>query len=144
MRKRRKYAVHLTDDQCNALKTLLSKGRHAARQLKHAQILLLSDHQQEGTAIAAMVGVVPQTVYNVCQRFVQDGLNAALQERARPGAPPKLDAKGEACAIAIACSDAPAGRKHWTMQMIADKLVELRYVDSISDETVRVRLKKTR
>jgi transposase len=144
MRKRRKYIVNLTDEQRNELNSLINKGEHSSRKIKRAQILLASDQQKEGKEIAEYVGAVPHTVYNVCERFMQEGLEAALNEKPRPGAPTKLDAKGEAFAIATACSQPPEGRVCWTMQMIADKVVELKYVDSITDETVRLRLKKKR
>lgn len=144
MRRRRKYAVHLTDEQRDELNSLINKGKHSSRKVKRAQILLASDQQKEGKEIAEHVGVVPHTVYKVCERFVHNGLEAALTENPRPGAATKLDAKGEAFAIATACSEPPEGRSCWTMQMIADKVVELKYVDSISDETVRLRLKKKR
>jgi transposase len=144
MRKRRKYIVNLTDEQRNELNSLINKGEHSSRKIKRAQILLASDQQKEGKEIAEYVGAVPHTVYKVCERFMQGGLEGALNEKPRPGAPTKLDAKGEAFAIATACSQPPEGRVCWTMQMIADKVVELKYVDSITDETVRLRLKKKR
>ena len=144
MRKRRKYIVNLTDEQRNELNSLINKGEHSSRKIKRAQILLASDQQKEGKEIAEYVGAVPHTVYKVCERFMQEGLEGALNEKPRPGAPTKLDAKGEAFAIATACSQPPEGRVCWTMQMIADKVVELKYVDSITDETVRLRLKKKR
>jgi hypothetical protein len=77
------------------------------------------------------------------KRFSEQGLEAALRERPRPGAVPKLRGKPEAFLIALTCSDPPQGREHWTMQLLADRLVELEWVDSISDETVRRVLKKT-
>jgi transposase len=142
MRKRKKYPVKLTDEQRDELNSLLSKGKHSSRKLKRAQILLLSDQQKGGKEIAENVGVAPYTVYKVCERFTREGFDSALNEKPRPGAPTKLDTRGEAFAIATACSEPPEGRVCWTMQMIADKVVELKYVDSISDETVRLRLKK--
>jgi len=92
--------------------------------------------------IAEVPGVNPQTVRNIRKRFAEEGLEATLRERPRPGARPKLDAKGEAILIALACSDLPEGRECWTMQLPADRPVGLGMVDSISDETVRRVLKK--
>ena len=143
MGRRKKYVVQLTDEQRTELNSLLKKGEHKARKLNRARILLLSS-QYKDEEIAQLVGVTSQTVYNIRKRFVQEGLDAALNEKERSGTPRKLDVKGEAYAIATACSEPPEGRKRWTMQMIADKLVELKYVESISDETVRLRLKKKR
>ena len=93
--------------------------------------------------IAEVPGVNPQTVRNIRKRFAEEGLEATLRGRPRPGARPKLDAKGEAILIALACSDLPEGRECWTMQSPADRPVGLGMVDSISDETVRRVLKKT-
>lgn len=139
---RTKNAVHLSEEQRDELNSLVSKGKHSARKIKRAQILLSSDQQKEAKEISETISVDLQTVYNVCKRFVKEGLEVALNEKPRPGAPTKLDTRGEAFAIAIACSQPPEGRTCWTMQMIADKVVELEYVDSITDETVRLRLKK--
>lgn len=139
---RTKNAVHLSEEQRDKLNSLVSKGKHSARMIKRAQILLSRDQQKEAKEISETVGVGLQTIYNICKRFSQGGLEVALNEKLRPGAPTKLDAKGEAYAIAIACSQPPVGRTCWTMQMIADKVVQLKYVESITDETVRLRLKK--
>lgn len=136
------YTVSLTDEERDKLNSLLKRGKHSTRELNRARILLLSQQQKEDKEISQQVGVTQQTVYNVRKRFFHAGLDAATKEKPRPGAPTILDAKGEAFAIATACSNPPEGRTSWTMQMIADKLVELKYVDSISDETVRLRLKK--
>jgi transposase len=84
------------------------------------------------------------TVGRIRKRFVEGGLEEALNERARPGARPKMDGKQEAFLMALACSKAPEGRERWTMQLLADKMVQLEVVDEISDETVRRALKKGR
>ena len=94
--------------------------------------------------IADLLQGTPETVRNIRKRFATEGLEAALQERPRPGAQPKLDGKQEALLVALACSAPPEGREHWTMHLLADRLVELEAVESISDETVRRVLKKTR
>jgi transposase len=90
------------------------------------------------------VGVGVATVERIRKRFVLEGLEEALAEKARPKKTPKLDGRAEALLLALACSDAPTGRESWSMQMLADKLVELGAVESISDETVRRTLKKAR
>lgn len=138
----KKYVVTLTEDQESYLLDLLKKGKAKARKLTRARILLLSAEGKTDQTIADVLKVNPQTVRNIRKRFAEEGLEAALEERPRPGAQPKLDAKQEAFLIALACSDPPEGREHWTMQLLADRLVELGIVESISDETVRRVLKK--
>lgn len=142
--RKKTYTVKLTDEQRDYLNSMLHKGINSARKLDRAKILLLAELEKEDKEIASIVGVTKQTVYNIRRRFFHEGLEESLSERPRPGAPRKLDDKGEAYAIATACSNPPEGRICWTMQMIADKLVQLKYVDSISDDTVRLRLKKKR
>ena len=142
--RKKTYTVKLTDEQRDYLNSMLHKGISPARKLNRARILLLAEQDKEDKEIAKIVGVTKQTVSNIRKRFFHDGLESSLCDRPRPGAPLKLDAKGEAYAIATACSNPPEGRTCWTMQMIADKLVELQYADSISDDTIRLRLKKKR
>jgi transposase len=144
MGRRKKYVVQLTDEQREELTSMLHKGEHKSRKLNRARVLLLSDQRKLDREISEIVGVTEQTVRNIQERFLAENLESSLTEKPRPGAPRKLDAKGEACAIAMSCCDPPEGRATWTMQMIADKLVELKYVESISDEAVRLRLKKKR
>lgn len=138
------YTVRLNDEQREQMNTVLHKGVNSARKLNRARILLLAEEDKEDKEIAKQIGVTEQTVSNIRKRFFHEGYDAALNDKPRPGAPLKLDARGEAYAIALACSTPPEGRICWTMQMIADKLVELKYVESISDDTVRLRLKKKR
>jgi transposase len=138
----KKYKVALTDEERLYLLDLLKKGEAKARMLTRARILLLSAEGKTDPWIADALKVNPQTVRNIRKRFAEEGLEAALQERPRPGAQPKLDSKQEAFLIALACSEPPEGREHWTMQLLANRLVELEIVESISDETVRRVLKK--
>jgi transposase len=147
----KKYKVTLTTEERQRLSDLIAAGKAAARKLAHARILLKADAADGGPAwldqrIADAVEVSVATVERVRQRFVEQGLDAALSRkpRERPGREPKLDGRGEARLIALACSAPPQGRKEWTMQLLADRLVELAVVDTISDETVRRALKKTR
>jgi transposase len=137
------YVVILTDEQQEHLLGFLKQGAAKARMLTRARILLLSAAGNTDRFIADVLQVTPQTVRNIRKRFAEEGLEAALQERPRPGAQPKLDGKQEAFLVALACSAPPEGREHWTMQLLADRLVELGVVESISDETVRRVLKKT-
>lgn len=146
----KKYKVTLTADERQALHDLIAAGKAAALKLAHARILLKADAAPEGPGwtddrIAEAVEVNLTTVERVRQRFVEEGLEAALvrKKQARPSRERKLDGDGEARLIALACSEPPQGRSAWTLQLLADKLVELQVVDSICDETVRQVLKKT-
>lgn len=107
---------------------------------------MLADEGHRDDQIAQMLKVGQSTVHRTRQRCVEEGVEKALTERPRPGSKAKLDGKIEALAflVATACSDAPEGRKRWTMQLLADRLVALNLVESISDETVRRTLKKTK
>lgn len=139
----KKYHVTLTEAERDQLKKLLSKGKVGVRKIKRAQILLAADARQKDEQIAKTVQVHVNTVERIRRRFVEGGVDHALSEDPRPGAKPKLDEKGEAVLVALACSDPPKGYARWTMQMLADRLIELKIVDDISDEAVRLRLKKT-
>jgi transposase len=147
----KRYRVTLDAQERQGLSDLIAAGRAAARKLAHARILLKADAAEGGPAwpdgrIAEALEVSTATVERVRQRFVERGLEAALDRkpRERPAREIKLDGRAEARLIALACSAPPDGRAVWTMQLLADKLVELEVVDSISDETVRTALKKMR
>jgi transposase len=147
----KKYKVTLTPDERQQLSALIAAGKAAAEKLAHARILLKADAADGGPAwpdarIAEAVEVSIATVERVRQRFVEQGLEAALtrKQRDRPGRQRKLDGAAEARLIALACSAPPAGRQEWTMQLLADRLVELQVVDAVCGETVRRVLKKTR
>ena len=147
----KKYKVTLTADERQQLRDLIAAGKAAAQKLAHARILLKADAAPDGPGwtddrIAEAVEVSTDTAARVRQRFVEQSLEAALDRKkaARPPVPPKLDGRAEARLIALACSTPPEGRKRWTMQLLADKLVELEVVDAVSDETVRRALQKTR
>jgi transposase len=139
-----KYPVALKDEERARLQGLVRRGKAAARQVTRARILLLADAKRPQTEITAALQVSRGTVQRVCKRYCEEGLDAALAERPRPGARRKLDGKQEATLVALACSDAPEGRSCWTMQLLADRMVELQVVDRISDETVRRTLKRGR
>jgi Homeodomain-like domain len=147
----KRYKVTLDAEERQDLSDLIAAGRAAARKLAHARILLKADAAEGGPAwpdgrIADALEVSTATVERVRRRFVELGLEAALDRkpRERPAREIKLDGRAEARLIALACSAPPDGRAVWTMQLLADKLVELEVVDSISDETVRTTLKKMR
>jgi len=142
--RKKSYTVKLTDEQREQLNALINKGKHSAREIKRARLLLMAEQDKKDEEISALVGYCISQIKNIRKRFFLEGLESALKDKPHPGAPKKLTDKAEKVAIAIACSDAPEGRINWTMQMIADKLVELKYVESISDESLRLRLKKTR
>ena len=147
----KRYKVTLDAQERQDLHDLIAAGQAAARKLTHARILLKADAAEGGPAwpdhqIADALEVSVATVERVRQRFVEEGLDAALdrKRRERPAREVKLDGRAEARLIALACSAPPEGRAVWTMRLLADKLVELEVVDSICDETVRLALEKTR
>lgn len=144
MPKPKQYEVVLTDDERAQLVAFTTKGVAAARELRRARILLLAAEGRLDSDVADAVGCCAATVARVRRRCVEAGVEAALQDRPRPGAASLLDGKGEAFLIALACTDPPAGQTGWTMQLLADRLVALDIVERISDETVRRTLKKTR
>jgi len=140
---KKRYVVHLDQDEQRRLLDLVKKGKTSARRLNRAHILLRAHERATDEAIAAALHVGRTTVERTRKRFVEGSLERALNEDPRPGQKRKLSDKQEAWLIATACSTAPAGRTHWTMQLLADELVRLNQVQSISDETVRRTLKKT-
>jgi transposase len=136
-----RYLVELTDAERQHLVEFTRKGKPSARKVRRAQILLMADrrgHTDEQISRALCTGT--STVYRTKQRFVEGGLEHALSEARRPGGERKLDAKQEATLVALACTQPPEGRATWTMQLLADRLVVLTDVESISAETVRRRL----
>ena len=140
---RKKYLVTLSEPERTQLRALLRKGHASARRIARTHILLLADEGHGDAAIATHVHVGALTVHRVRKRYAEAGLDAALGERPRPGGQPTLDHKQEALLIALTCSEPPDERPKWTMQLLADRLVAIGVVDTISDETVRRVLKKT-
>lgn len=139
----KKYIVELALGEREELRALLQGGKARVRRQYRARILLLADEGRTDEDIARVLHVGRCTVERARKRLVEEGLEAALSDRSRPGRARKLNGKQEALLVALACSDPPEGRLRWTMQLLADRLVELRVVDSITDETVRKTLKKT-
>jgi transposase len=139
----KKYRVSLTESEREQLSNIARRGKSSARKVKRALILCQADEGLSDEQIAEALLVGASTVSRVRQRFVEEGMESALNERPRPGQRRKLDGKQEAHLVAVACSQAPAGHARWTWRLLADKVVELEFADSISPETVRQVLKKT-
>ena len=137
------YTVALLDEQRWHLQQVISGGTASARMVNRAHILLLADEGATDATIAAALHVSPATVARTRRRYVLDGLTAAMNERPRAGTPRTFTGKHEAMVVALACSTPPEGHKTWTLQLLADRLVALQVVETISDETVRRILKKT-
>ena len=144
-----KYKVTLTDDERLLLRQMISNGSEKARKLTHARILLKADVSEGGPGwldeqISTALEVSLATIHRIRRVLVEEGLEAALnrrrQQRYRAR---RLDGEQEAHLIALMCSQAPEGQARWTLRLLADKMVELAYVDSVSHETVRQVLKKT-
>jgi transposase len=147
--------IHLSDKERKTLREITRKGSSSARRHTRARILLMADavRQRSGgerrrisnsnQTIAAELQISERTVSRVRQRYLQGGLELALGDNPRSGRPVELDGVAEAYLVALACSDPPEGRDMWTLQLLADKMVELRYVEHVSDTWVMNRLKKT-
>ena len=139
----KKYIVTLTKEERQTLLALTRAGKLSARKMKRAQILLKADENWKDKDIIVALNSSRSTVERIRKRYVEGGLDKALNEEPRPGARRKLDGRAEAHLIALACSDPPDDSDHWALRVLADELVELGLVDSISHEAVRQYLKKT-
>jgi transposase len=135
-----RYRVELSQAERTELETMLKSGKHAARKIKRAQILLAADAAVVDDTIATSLGVSASTVLRTKRRFVEGNLEGALNEEPRPGAARKLTGKEEALLVATACSRPPEGRARWTLELLAGAMVRLSEHDSLSRETVRRRL----
>ena len=146
---RKKYVVTLTDEERQRLRALIAAGKGPARKLMHARVLLKAERRDgkpgwKNATIANGLEVGTSTVERVRQRFVEEGLEAALvPRRSQRQYRRKLDGGAEAHLIALTCSEAPEGRSRWTLRLLAERMVALEYVDTVSHETVRGVLKKT-
>lgn len=142
----KKYIISLSEEERSELQTMISTGKSTARKLSHARILLLADARPEGgrtdQEIVDALGGSVRTVQRVRQRFVEEGFETALNPKSRPRIVSKLE-KAEADLIELAKSDPPAGRKRWTLRLLADQAVQWQYLDGLSHESVRQVLKKT-
>jgi len=141
----KRYLVTLTDEERQSLRDLVSRGKAAARAIGHARILLKADVAEDcnDEEISQACDVSIRSIERLRKRFVEEGFEAALRPPRVPRPPRKLDGGVEAHLIALACSDPPAGQAHWTLTLLAGRLVELRVVEAVSPSTVRRALKKT-
>ena len=145
-----RYRVTLTREERKELESMTRRGKTHARRFIHARALLLCDAGADGPAwnvsdVATALGVTSRAIEHLKKRFVEDGLEAALERKPREKPPREVTFDGafEARLIALACSDAPEGRRRWTVRLLADKAVELRFAASVSHMTVQRVLKKT-
>jgi putative transposase len=140
------YHVQLTAQERTQLEMYVRHGKKSARAITRARILLLSDAEHSDEDIMETLGICRQTIYNVQKKYHENKGNHSLellQEKLRPGQPVKVDSRMAAHVAMIACSEAPTGAARWTLQLIANRLVELNVVDSVCLESVRKALKKT-
>jgi transposase len=142
MSRRKLYCVSLKEEEQEALIRYLRRGKSSARSLTRARILLLADEGLDDGKIAGTLKVSKSTANRIRKRYFEGGLDFALHEKARSGAPSKIDGRIEAQLTLLACSEPPDGRSKWTVRLLADKLVELEVVDSISHMSVQRLLKK--
>ena len=138
-----KYVVNLSAAERDTLTQLVRAGKRGARTLTRARVLLKADEGRSDSEVAAALDVGVATVHRIRQRCVEEGLEAALRDRPRPGAAPKFDTKQHAHVIALACTTPPGGRTRWTLRLLADRVVELGLAERCSYETIRRALKKT-
>jgi len=137
------YPITLREEERQQLHKYVKQGKKSARAITRARILLLADAQQTDEEITRALGVNRTTIYRVRKEYCAVGVTKALAEQPRSGAPAKIDGRVEATLTMLACSEPPEGYGRWTLQLLAEKLVELEVVDSISLPTVRTALKKT-
>ena len=142
--------VELDDDETMLLKSIVTAGSHSARKVKRAQILLAADRRHHrklhnrinDTELAAVVGSSTSTIFRTKRRLIEQRLEAALREAPRPGARVKISGRHDAQLVALACTNPPEGRAKWTLSLLADQLVVLTDLESVSTESVRRRLKQ--
>ena len=140
---REKYAVRLSPEERSQLEHMVRAGKESARVINRARILLKTDAGWPAPRVAEALDLSENTVFRLKRRFAEEGLDRALKDRVQAHRYRKLDDLGEAHLIALTCSDAPEGRERWNLRLLADRIVELGVVESLSHETVRLRLKKT-
>lgn len=140
---RKAQPIQLSGEQHAELEALIHTGHAAARVQTRARILLLSSEGKSEAEIVAALHTSPPTVYSVRRLFRMEGMQRALYDKPRPGRPPRITGEVEAKLAMLACSTPPEGRERWTLQLLADKMVELEYIQAISDQAVYKTLKKT-
>jgi len=141
----KQFLVHLSDHQRVKLQGIIRSGKHKARKITRCRILLLADGPNGKTdeEISDVLGVCLATIFNVRRRYSQEGLERAIGEGTRSGQPPKFKGRAAAKITAIACSTPPDGQARWSLRLLADRIVELKIVESISHQSVSNILKKT-
>ena len=137
-----KYAVRLPSEDRDHLERLIRSGQRSARVINRARILLKTEEGWSASQVAAALDTSPRTVVRTKRRYAEEGLDGVLHDHPQANRYRKLDDKGEAHLIAVACSDAPEGHDRWTLRLLADKAVELGLVESLSYETVRLQSEK--
>ncbi len=140
---RKAQSIKLSTNELRSLTTIVKRGATRARVQTRARVLDLLHRQRAPADIAAVLGVGVATVFNIKRRYLAGGLKAALHDKPRSGQPCRIDGVARAKITALACSTAPAGRARWTLRLLADKVIELGFCESISHSTVNEVLKKT-
>jgi transposase len=139
----KRYRVTLSDEERERLESLARKRTAPVRMVRRAQALLLASEAKTDEVIAEQLRMGVATLERLRRRFVEEGLESSLRERPRPGARPKLGPKEQAFVVALACTKPPEGRERWTMQLLAERVVELQIVPDSTDESIRRLLKRT-
>lgn len=138
----KKYEVNLTAYEQTQLMSLISKGKHAVRELSRAKILLLADDNYTDQEMVEELDVGVATIERIRKRYVTDGLETALKELPRSGRPAILNSQQEAVLAAMACTNPPLGHKHWTAELLKERLLQEKIVLSVGRETIRMRLRE--
>jgi transposase len=138
------FVVNLTKEDREYLNQFIRRGKASARSLTRARILLMADEGYSNKEIVEVLKTTRPTVNRIRKRYFQEGLDSAINDKPRSGAPPKIDGRIEAQVTLLACSEPPEGRSTWTLQLLADKLVELEAIDSISTMSIQRILKKVK
>ncbi len=142
MSRKTTFVVNLTEEDQEYLSQFINRGMASARSQTRARILLMADEGYSDKEIAEVLRTTKPRVNRIRKRYCQEGLGSAINEKPRSGAPPKIDGTIEAQVTLLACSEPPEGRSSWTLQLIADKLVELEAIESISAMSIQRILKK--
>lgn len=140
---RKTQPIQLSDEQRAELEALIHTGKAAARVQNRARILLLSSEGKSEAEIVTSLHTSPATIYSVRSHFRTEGLQRALYDKPHAGRPPRITGEVQAHLVMLACSTPPQGKDRWTLQLLADKMVELQYIEAISDQAVYYTLKKT-
>jgi transposase len=144
MSRKATFVVTLKDEDRAYLNQLIRRGRESARSLTRARILLMADEGRTNKEIVGNLKTTEPTIIQIKKRYCQEGLESAIYEKPRSGAPPKIDGTFESRVTLLACSEPPEGRSSWTLQLLADKAVELEAIDSVSAMSIHRILKKVK